>query len=229
MMGRTTLKKPIARVVALVLFLGSLWLVGHGGVGLASTVSGPLQIDHKSVSGTLTHVPLQIILDQFHKQLGIDYKASKAELEKPVSVVLHQESVEEALAIILAQWDYALQADATGHIQQIFVVRKIVAGGAEEQSIKAEAGQRLTANTRRGRKRTRQSMREPHGVLKEASSDPLDTMNPSLPDISPVPPHQDEERRWEAMVAAGMDISPTASYPARWKSGTCLMKRIRPF
>ena len=214
MMGRTTLKKQTTQVVALGLFLGSLWLVGHGGVGVASAESGPLQIDHESVSGTVTHMPLQIILDQFHEQLGIAYKASKEELDKPVSVELYGESVEAALAKILAPWDYAFQADAAGRIQQVFVVRKVVAGGAEEQAIKAEAGQRLTSKTRWGRTRARrQAMEEPSVALQESSPAPFETSSFSRPNTPPVLPHQLEERRREAMEEAGMNIFPPTSYP----------------
>jgi len=159
-------------------------------------------------------MPLQIILDQFHEQLGIDYNASKEALDKPVSVELYGESVEAALAKILAQWDYAFQSDAAGRIQQVFVVRKVVAGGAEEQAIKAEAGQRLTSKTRWGRTRARrQAMEEPSVALQESSPAPFETSSFSRPNTPPVLPHQLEERRREAMEEAGMNIFPPTSYP----------------
>jgi len=158
-------------------------------------------------------MPLQIILDQFHEQLGIAYKASKEELEKPVSVELYGESVEAALAKILAPWDYALQADAAGRIQQVFVVRKVVAGGAEEQAIKAEAGQRLTSKTRWGRTRARrQAMEEPSVALQETSPASF-ARSPSRSNTPPVLPQQLKERRREAMVESGMDLISPSSYP----------------
>ena len=134
---KTTFKKTNALLVVGVFFV-SLSLVGNDGVGLASRVNSPLQIHHESVTGSVMQSPLRSILDQFQEQLGIAYQAPKEELEERVSVDLQGESLPQALAKILAPWDYALTRDPAGRVQEIFVVRKIPTGEPEEKAIKIE-------------------------------------------------------------------------------------------
>ena len=50
---------------------------------------------------------------------------SNEELDKPVSANFAGELVTNALSKILASWDYALQVDQLGRVQQIFVAAKI--------------------------------------------------------------------------------------------------------
>jgi len=208
----TTFKKTHALLVVGVFFV-SLSLVGHGGIGLASMVIEPLQIQQESVTGSVIQLPLLIILDQFKEQLGIAYQAPKEELEQRVSVDLHGESLPQALAKILAQWDYALKKDSADRVQEIFVVRKISIGGPEEKAIKAEDDRSVAPHSMRGSKRGRKFMGEPQGALMdERHGDPF-TFGTSLPVIQPGPSHQGERGFRDAMDKAGMGIIPPAGYP----------------
>ncbi len=146
-MELTTGRKRMASMLAFGIFLGTVSVMGMSGMGLASNGPGPFQIEQGRVSGRVTQLPLKILLDQFHEQLGIDYKVAHEELATLVSVDLQQASIQEALDKILRTWDFALKMDREGQIQHIFVVRKIRAGGAEEQTIKAERMQGLTSPT----------------------------------------------------------------------------------
>lgn len=177
-MGCHTVLNKTAPLLAIGLFLISLGVVGTGGVGWALNDPGPLQIDQERVSGTVTQLPLRSILDQFHEQLGIDYRASKEELAKPVSVALHQASIQQALEKILATWNYALTKNQAGYIQHIFVLQKILAGGAEEKTIQAEAGRSLTPHSR--------DERDPRAAVEEAEMGIIPpTDHPDL-DITPM-------------------------------------------
>ncbi len=144
-MEPTTGRKRIASMLAFGLFLVSLGVAESNGVGLTSNGPGPLQIEQGRVSGRVTHLPLKILLDQFHEQLGIDYKVAYEELATLVSVDLQQASIQEALEKNLGTWDFALKMDHEGQIQHIFVVRKILADGVEEQTIKAQRRRSLTS------------------------------------------------------------------------------------
>lgn len=208
----TTFKKTNALLVGGVFFV-SLSLAGHGGIGLASMVIGSLQIQHESVTGSVMQLPLRIILDQFQEQLGIAYQAPKEELEQRVSVALHGESLPQALAKILAPWDYALTIDPAGRVQEIFVVRKIPIGGPEEKAIKAEDDRSVAPHSSRWSKRGKKFMREPQGAaMDERHGDPSN-FGISHPVIQPGPSHQDERGFRDAMDAAGMGIIPPAGYP----------------
>ena len=207
---KTTFKKTTA-LLGVGMFLGSLALVGHGGVGLASRVIGPLQIHHESVTGSVSQLPLRLILDQFKEQLGVEYQAPKDELEQRVSVDLHGEALPEALAKILAQWDYALTIDSAGKVQKIIVVRKIPTGGPEEKTITREYDQIDFSN--RWSKRGRTFMGEPQGAVMDERNGASPTFGTSHPVLPAGPPQQDERELQDAMDSAGMGIIPPAGYP----------------
>ena len=208
----TTFKKIKVPLVVGV-FLVSLCLVGNGGFGLATTVMGPLQIHYESVTGSVIQLPLRMILDQFQAQLGVAYQAPKEELEQRVSVDLHGESLLQALAKILAAWDYALTIDPAGRVQEIFVVRKIPTGSPEEKAIKAENDRSVAPHSSRSKKRVRAFMGESQGARMDERHGESPTVGTSDPVIQPGPPQQDERELWEAMDEAGMGIIPPAGYP----------------
>ena len=193
MMRCHTVMKSRAPVVAIGLVLVSLSLAGHIEVGWASTDSGPLQIEHERVSGTVTDVRLQRLLDQFHEQLGIDYQASKEELAKLVSVDLHQASIQQAVEKILATWDYALTRDQAGRIRHIFVLPKVLAGGMEEETIQAAAERSRTAHSRRGRQHASQSSGEPSVALRETRSESFASSSTLRPDPLDAAPQRAKE------------------------------------
>lgn len=206
-----TLKTP--KVLLVVIFLVSLCVVGNVAFGLASNGKGPLQIQQGRVTGTVTQIPLHIILEQLHEQLGIEYTAPKEELEKHVSVELQQESLEQALAKILASWDYALKIDPAGKVQQIFVVRKIPAGGQEEKAFNVEDARTDFSNDSEEGHRTRKFMRKQQGVLRDESSVASRIFGASPPFMQPVSPQQDERELWDAMEEDKMGTIPPIGYP----------------
>ena len=209
---KTTFKKTNALLVVGVFFV-SLSLVGNDGVGWASRVNGPLQIHQESVTGRVLQLPLRRILDQFQEQLGIAYQAPKEELEERVSIDLQGESLPQALAKILAPWDYALTRDPAGRVQEIFVVRKIPTGEPEEKAIKKENDRSVAPHSSRSKKRGRAFMGESQGARMDERHGESPTVGTSDPVIQPGPPQQDERELWEAMDEAGMGIIPPAGYP----------------
>ena len=145
---KTTFKK-INVPLLMGMFLVGLSIVGNDGVGLASTVNGPLQIHQESVTGRVLQLPLRSILDQFQEQLGIAYQAPEEELEERVSFDLQGESLPQALAKILAPWDYALSIDPAGRLREIFVVRKIPTGEPEDKVIQKENDRSVSPHSSR--------------------------------------------------------------------------------
>jgi len=208
----TTFNKPKISLV-LGMFLVSLFLVGHEGFGLASTVIGPLQIHQESVTGSVSQWPLGLILDQFQKQLGIEYKAPKEELEQPVSVDLHGESLPQALAKILAQWDYALKIDPAGNVQEIFVVKKNPAEWPGEKTLKTKDSQSDFSNYSEVDKRTREFMGGPQGTVMDETHVESPTFETSHPVIPQEPSHQDRRKLQDALDEAGMGILPPPDSP----------------
>lgn len=100
--------------------LQSVAMVESTGWALASD----LRVDSGRLTGHLTQVPLRAVLNHLHDQLGIDYVASDAELEKMISVTLQKEPLSRALSKILAPWDYAFTLDASGNIKILYVMPK---------------------------------------------------------------------------------------------------------
>ena len=126
--------------LGIMLMLGISICGAHGFV-LASNTIDLLQFQHKHVTLNVRQLSLRTILDQLHDQLEVDYQAPKDALDTLISVNMHWESIPHALATILAPWNYALQRDSAGHVQHIFIVRKIAAGGPAGPSIMAESAQ----------------------------------------------------------------------------------------
>jgi hypothetical protein len=209
---KTTFKKTNVLLVVGVFFV-SLSFVGHGGFGLASMVNGPLQIHQESVTGRVLQLPLRSILDQFQEQLGIAYQAPKEELEERVSIDLQGESLPQALAKILAPWDYALTIDPAGRVQEIFVVRKIPTGVPEEKAITTENDRSVAPHSSRSNKSGRAFRGESQGARMDERHGESSTVGTSDPLIQPGPPQQDERELWEAMDEAGMGRIPPAGYP----------------
>ena len=198
------------------LVLVSLCVGGNGGFGLAANEISPLQIHQDHVTGSVTQLPLQIILDQFHEQLGIEYTAPTEARETRVSVDLQQESIAGALVKILAPWDYALKMDPAGTVQEIFVVQKVPAGGPEEQTIKEEYNRRISPRYTRMSKRPRIFMGEQQGALKEESAVgvlPFGTARPVIQHDPSEIPEIDEGNYWDALGEAGMENTPPTAYP----------------
>ncbi len=106
-------------VLGIFLIFGTLM-----GQGMASTPEVPLQVEGDRLTGHLSQVPLRTVLEQLQKQLGIKYEAPVEELNKVISVDLHQDKILPALAKILAQWDYAFTVNAAGRLQYLYVTPK---------------------------------------------------------------------------------------------------------
>lgn len=92
---------------------------------LASDGQIPLHVDSGRLTGQLDQVTLRTVLGQLHKQMGLDYVAPEAELEKVISVRLQKEPLHRALSKILAQWDYAFTLNAAGNITTLHVMTKV--------------------------------------------------------------------------------------------------------
>ncbi len=205
-------KKPTARVVV-VMFLICLSLMAPGGGVLALEGHGTLQIHHETVTGSVSQRSLRLILDQFQEQLGVEYTAPKEDLEQRVSVALHGESLRQALAKILAQWDYALTIDSTGKVQTIFIVKKKSLGEQEEKVIRAETAQHVPRPSNKSTQTDVTFMGESQGAVVDEG----DVASPSIgipPSLRPEELVQQNEReRQEIMDKAGMGMIPHGDYP----------------
>ena len=100
-------------------------LCGLPDMALSSDRQIPLHVDSGRVTGQLHQVTLRTILGQLHKELGLDYVAPDAELEKVISVRLQKEPLHRALSKILVQWDYAFTLNAAGNITTLHVMPKV--------------------------------------------------------------------------------------------------------
>ncbi len=117
-------KAKVQQFVAGILLMS--WLVlGNVSIGVASTASSMLKIQGDRITGILKQVPLRTVLNQLQEELAIKYVVSHEELDKPVSGNFTGELVTKSLTKILASWDYALQVNQKGRVQQIFVVAKV--------------------------------------------------------------------------------------------------------
>jgi len=92
---------------------------------LASNRQIPLHVDSGRLTGQLNQVTLRTVLGQLHDQLGLDYVAPDAELEKVITVSFQKELLPRALSMILAQWNYAFTLDAAGNITTLHVMAKV--------------------------------------------------------------------------------------------------------
>lgn len=104
---------------------------GLPGWALAFDRQIPLHVDSGRVTGQLRQVSLRTVLGQLHKELGLNYVAPDAELEKVISVRLQKEPLHRALSKILVQWDYAFTLNAAGNITTLHVMAR----GAPEVSL----------------------------------------------------------------------------------------------
>lgn len=100
-------------------------LYGMPDWALASDRQIPLYVHSGRLTGQLDQVPLRTVLGQLQKQLGLDYVAPDAELEKVISVRLQKEPLPRALSKILAHWDYAFTLNAAGSIATLHVMTKV--------------------------------------------------------------------------------------------------------
>ncbi len=116
-------------IIGLVL-VASLILVAPIGQLMAVTTEVPLQLEGDRLTGHLSQVTLRTVLEQLQKQLGVKYDAPVEELNKVISVDLHQDKILPALAKILAPWDYAFTVNAAGHLQYLYVTPKAPPGPA---------------------------------------------------------------------------------------------------
>ncbi len=92
---------------------------------LASDRQIPLHVDSGRLTIQLHQVSLRTVLGQLHRQLGLDYVAPDAELDKVISVRLQNEPLHRALSKILVQWDYAFTLNAAGKITTLHVMAKV--------------------------------------------------------------------------------------------------------
>ena len=92
---------------------------------LASDRQIRLHVDSGRLTGQFNQVTLRTVLGQLHDQLGLEYVAPEAELEKVISVRFQKESLPRALSKILAQWDYAFTLNAVGNITTLHVMAKV--------------------------------------------------------------------------------------------------------
>jgi hypothetical protein len=128
-------QEKIQRLVAGILLLS--WLVlGTEGIGVASETHSLLQIQGDRITGVLTQVPLRMVLEQLQEKLAIEYVVPGEELDRPVSANLVAETASKALSKILASWDYALQVDQQGRVQQVFVAAKMGTIEIEKNAVK---------------------------------------------------------------------------------------------
>ncbi|MGP0595003.1 hypothetical protein ACTRXD_20995 [Nitrospira sp. T9] len=100
-------------------------LCGLPDMALASDRQIPLHVDSGRMTGQLHQVSLRTVLGQLQKQLGLDYVAPDAEMEKVISVRLQNEPLHRALSKILVQWDYAFTLNAAGKITTLHVMAKV--------------------------------------------------------------------------------------------------------
>jgi len=200
---------PFSYWLGLGLFLANWGIEGPEGQSWAAQGSGPLTIEQARVSGTVSQVPLRVVLDQLQEQLGIAYTAAPEDLAKPVSVVLHQVSVPQALEKLLATWDYALQRDHTGRIRQLFVVKKNPVGEAEKQGIQATNESSQAKSVRRSRKREGVSLEQHYVTQREDSSSTPVVSDAEHSDFSPQLPHHPDERSWTASAEIERNIIST--------------------
>jgi hypothetical protein len=100
-------------------------LCGLPDMVLATDRQVPLHVDSGGLTGQLHQVSLRTVLGQLQKQLGLDYVAPDAELEKVISVRLQNEPLHRALSKILGQWDYAFTLNAAGQITTLHVMAKV--------------------------------------------------------------------------------------------------------
>ncbi|GJL58730.1 MAG: hypothetical protein NPIRA03_15870 [Nitrospirales bacterium] len=103
----------------------SLILCGLPDRAWASDRQIQLHVDSGRWTGQLEQVTLRTVLGQLHKQLGVEYVAPDAELEKVISARLQNEPLHRALSKILAQWDYAFTLNAAGTITTLHVMAKM--------------------------------------------------------------------------------------------------------
>jgi hypothetical protein len=115
--------RPFFMVCGVVLL--GISLCGLPDWALASDRQIPLHVDSGRLTGQLNQVTLRTVLGQLHKQLGLDYVAPDAELEKVISVRLQKEPLPRALSKILAHWDYAFTLNAAGNITTLHVMAKV--------------------------------------------------------------------------------------------------------
>jgi len=128
-------QEKIKRLFAGILLLS--WLVlGNGGIGVASETHSQLHFQGDRITGVLRQVPLRTVLEQLQEKLAIEYVVPGEELDKPVSANLAGGPVIKALSKILASWNYALQVDQQGRVQQIFVVAKMGPIEIEKNAVK---------------------------------------------------------------------------------------------
>jgi len=195
--------------LSLGLFLANWGLGGPESQSWAVSGLGPLTIEQTRVSGTVSQVPLRVLLDQLQEQLGIIYTATPEELAKPVSVVLHQMSVPQALEKMLATWDYALQRDHMGRIRQLFVVKKNPVGEAEEQGIQGTLESIQAKSVRRSRKREGGSLEQQYVTQREISSSTPIVSGTKHSDFSPQLPHHQNEGNGSTSAEIERNIIPT--------------------
>lgn len=127
-MNRQRLRNAV-RLIMLVLMCAGLGTgmapaEGVSGGAPASESISQLSVKAGRLTGRLTHVTLRTVLEQLEKQLNIRSMVPDEELDTRVSLMVNNEPIAEALAKMLAPWDYAFSLDAGGNITTLYIMAK---------------------------------------------------------------------------------------------------------
>ena len=171
---------------------------------LASNRQIPLYVDSGRLTGQLNQVTLRTVLGQLHNQLGLDYVAPDAELEKVITVSFQKEPLPRALSKILAQWNYAFTLDAAGNITTLHVMAKLPPEVPSPDTMVQNQGRK--SHEQKGRTLPRQGGAH-HGTGRTREHQ----LSKNVP-LAPMPAGEStrESRKVFASLNLSMDIRPPA-------------------
>lgn len=182
----------------------SICLCGLADWALASDRQIPLHVDSGRLTGQLSQVTLRTVLSKLHEQLGLNYVAPDAELEKVISVTLQKEPLPRALSKILAQWDYAFTLDAAGNITTLHVMGKVPPEVSLADTMVGSGGRE--SHEQKRRELTRQG-----GVAHGLGGPREDQLSKNVP-LSLMPTQ--ERARESSKILASLDLSMDIRPPA---------------
>lgn len=97
---------------------------GTTGAVLAKDSHHFFQINQQTLTGTLDHIPLEMVLEDLTEQLGIEFSGPNNEMKTLISGHFQSEPLPVALSKIIRAWDYALSFDHAGRVSKVFLVKK---------------------------------------------------------------------------------------------------------
>lgn len=212
---------------------------GMPGGAPASESGSQLSVKAGRLTGRLTQVTLRTVLEQLEKQLNIRYVVPDEALDTRVSLMVNNEPIAEALAKMLAPWDYAFSLDAGGNITTLYIMAKELpettladarsSGGKSENT--GRNGRELLSHGRSGLKRSMRtsnqlekadSLFQQSGQEKEEmiAANPwaslavqMEIMPPAPGATMPVfPPEEKDMRLIPVDRSQSMEIVPPAAY-----------------